>query len=48
MKPCCAKPENLAVKQERPDVVVRTCKLCGARHTEFTVDAGKFSTKLTA
>jgi hypothetical protein len=46
MKDCCAKEENLEAKQERPDLVIRTCKECGSRHFELSVDPGMIGMKL--
>jgi hypothetical protein len=37
-KPCCEKEENLESKQDRPDLVIKTCKVCGCRHFELSVD----------
>lgn len=39
MRPCCEKKENLEpMPQDRPDVLIRKCKECGARHFEFGVE----------
>lgn len=39
MNECCANPNNLeVVEDERPDVVVRQCKVCSCRHIEFGID----------
>lgn len=39
MRECCQKEENLEVQpQDRPDVIIRKCKECGARHIEFGAD----------
>lgn len=38
MKPCCADPANLVAAYERPDLIVKTCTICGCRHFELTVD----------
>ncbi len=38
--PCCAKPENLVVKEARGDWTVRVCAQCGRRHIELRVDPG--------
>jgi len=40
-KECCKQPENLVPKQERPDLFINVCKVCGCRHFELTVDPGK-------
>lgn len=42
MKDCCVNPDNLDVKQDRPDLLVKTCKVCNLRHFELTADPGKF------
>lgn len=39
VRPCCM-PENLEPYRLRPDLVVRRCRICGARHFEMTVDPG--------
>ncbi len=38
---CCRQTENLVPYQERPDLLVNKCKVCGARHFELTIDPGK-------
>jgi hypothetical protein len=39
MRECCQKPENLEDQRDnRPNVVIRKCKQCGARHIEFGVE----------
>lgn len=45
-KPCCKNPLNLKKHQERPDLVIRKCMLCGCRHFELTMDPGKIGFKL--
>jgi hypothetical protein len=42
VKECCTKPENLEERPSgKPDLALRVCKVCGARHFELTVDMGK-------
>lgn len=40
-KDCCKQLENLVPHQERPDLMINICKVCGCRHFELTVDPGK-------
>ena len=40
MKECCKNPANLVRKQERPDLVVDTCKVCGCRHFRLSAEPG--------
>ena len=41
-KDCCKDPANLgAPLQERLDLEVRICQVCGCRHFELTVDPGR-------
>lgn len=41
LKACCAKESNLKlVPTGRPDVLMKTCKVCNCRHIELTVDPG--------
>ncbi len=44
-KNCCKLPENLIPHQERPDLVIRKCTICGARHFEVTLEAGQLGLK---
>lgn len=47
MKDCCADPENLTTMcGETSDVTVKTCKACGCRHIELTLDPGKLGLTL--
>ena len=48
VKDCCQKPENLVAQQDRPDLLVRVCKVCGCRHFELTVDPGKLGLRGTS
>lgn len=43
---CCNLENNMEYKQERPDLRIDTCKVCGSRHFELTIDPGKFISKL--
>ena len=38
IKECCTKEENLVVTEQKEDVIVRKCKVCGCRHFEVTAD----------
>ena len=40
-KDCCKQSENLVPHQERPDLVIKVCKVCHCRHFEVTLDPGK-------
>jgi len=40
-KECCKQPENLVPHQERPDLLINKCKVCGCRHFELTADPGR-------
>jgi len=40
-KECCKQLENLLPHQERPDLIINVCKVCGCRHFELTIDPGK-------
>ena len=43
VKECCEKAENLVVRvedQDRPNVVVRRCKVCNCRHIEMVAEPG--------
>lgn len=43
IKECCKNSENLKIqKSDKPELVIRKCCVCGCRHFELTVDAGKF------
>jgi ATP phosphoribosyltransferase regulatory subunit HisZ len=36
---CCSDQKNLEGRaSDRPDMTVRVCRVCGARHLELTVD----------
>jgi hypothetical protein len=37
---CCKQSANLTAEQRRPDLVVRTCNVCGRRHFELTANPG--------
>jgi hypothetical protein len=39
-KECCRVEENLVPHQERPDLVIRKCTVCGCRHFELSADPG--------
>ena len=42
MKECCANPDNLEDRpQERADLVVKVCRVCGRRHIKLKVEPGK-------
>jgi hypothetical protein len=43
---CCKTAENLAVTEQRPDLTVKTCQVCGSRHFRLTVDPGRLGLKL--
>lgn len=44
---CCRTPGNVPIVENHPDakpdrgLVVRVCKVCGARHFELTADPGQ-------
>lgn len=40
-KECCSQPKNLTETQERPDLTVQVCQVCGCRHFELTINPGK-------
>lgn len=44
-KDCCRVPENLEPHQERPDLTITKCHVCGCRHFELTVDPGVYFAK---
>lgn len=45
MNECCKNPENLVSHQERPDLLIKKCRVCGCRHYELSVDPGKLDAK---
>ena len=38
MKDCCKVAANLRVVEQKPDLIVRRCIVCGCRHWEMTVE----------
>jgi hypothetical protein len=38
IKDCCKVDANLRVVEQKPDMIVRRCLVCGARHWEMMVD----------
>jgi hypothetical protein len=36
-KDCCKDPNNLVRHQERPEVTINTCQVCGCRHFRVVV-----------
>lgn len=38
MEPCCANPENRKTIEDRGDLIVQKCTVCGRRHFELTID----------
>jgi len=40
-KECCRQLENLLPHQERPDLIINICKICGCRHFELTLAVGQ-------
>lgn len=45
-KPCCQDEKNLSAPvQEREDLTLRVCAVCGCRHFELTVDPLHLSIK---
>ena len=40
MNDCCRQEENQEVRQERQDLQVTTCRVCGLRQFELQVDPG--------
>lgn len=34
----CCREENLKITEQRDDLVVKTCSVCGRRHFEFELD----------
>jgi hypothetical protein len=38
MNDCCKVEANLRVAEQKPDLTVKQCIVCGARHWEITVD----------
>ena len=46
MKDCCKQIDNLDnFNQERLDLMVNVCKICGCRHFELTIAPIKLGTK---
>jgi hypothetical protein len=40
-KECCKLIENLELQQnDKPDLTIQKCKVCGCRHFEVTLDPG--------
>jgi hypothetical protein len=51
MEPCCQDLENRTEPEpvdERPDLTITRCKVCGRRHFELTVDPGEIGLKIGA
>jgi hypothetical protein len=49
MEPCCENLENRTEPEtdpERPDLTLTTCRVCGRRHFELTVDPALIGIKL--
>lgn len=44
MKPCCLDQSNLSSTNPSPDLLIKTCQVCGARHFELTLDPGQLGT----
>ena len=44
MEPCCEKPDNRETVEQRDDLTVQKCKVCGRRHFELTIDPVKVGT----
>ncbi len=40
VRPCCM-PGNLVPHQVRQDLVVKQCRVCGARHFELSMEPGR-------
>ena len=38
IKDCCKAEANLRVVEQKPDIIVRRCIVCGARHWEITAN----------
>lgn len=45
-KECCKDEKNLIPHQERPDLIIRKCVVCGCRHFELGVDPIPLGIKL--
>lgn len=43
---CCRDPENLELKDKKGDLTVHKCKVCGRRHFQLEMDAGKLTSKI--
>jgi hypothetical protein len=40
-KDCCKQPENLEVQpNDKPELVIRKCIVCGCRHFELSMEPG--------
>jgi hypothetical protein len=35
---CCSDKNNLVVKEQRGDIIIRVCSICNRRHFELSVD----------
>lgn len=46
VKSCCQKAENLERSRLGPDLVVDTCKVCGAKHYTLKAEPGKLGVEL--
>lgn len=48
-KVCCQDPSNLELNADhpdaKPDLSVRVCRVCGARHFELSLDTGHIGLK---
>jgi hypothetical protein len=43
---CCAVSDNLELQtSEKPDLIVRKCRICGLRHFELSIDPIKLGLK---
>lgn len=43
---CCRVEENLEVREQSQDRVLRVCRVCGRRHFEMSVDPIKVGLKI--
>ncbi len=51
MEPCCEDPENRTEPEpvdDRKDLTLTRCKVCGRRHFELAVDPGEIGLKIGA
>jgi hypothetical protein len=41
VKDCCKQEENLEIQpSDKPELIIRKCRICGCRHFELGLDPG--------